>query len=63
MAEGERETVAEIWGEDLGGAGGGGEEEEGDGGSDLGAKKREMVCCFGFPMATKEERANAAEER
>ena len=48
--EGEKVTVAEIlWG----GVGGFGSEDcdgEGEGVSGLGAKKREMTCCFCFPM-------------
>lgn len=57
--EAEKETVAEILG---GGVGGFGREDEGIGVFDgdeeeevvgvlgLGAKKREMTCCFCFPM-------------
>lgn len=46
--EGVKETVAEILG---GGEGFGGGEE---GGFCFGAKKREMTCCFGFPMMLNE---------
>ncbi|MFS7936768.1 hypothetical protein Hanom_Chr05g00419621 [Helianthus anomalus] len=42
---GEKVTVAEILGDVDGGGDGGGEE-----GLGFGAKKREMTCCFCFPI-------------
>lgn len=62
---GEKATVAVILGGGVGGSlgfdggdEGGNEEEEGDEGSGvlgLGAKKREITCCFCFPMAEEVE--------
>lgn len=48
--EGENVAVAVILGVGVG-VGGLGRGEEGEGGFSLGAKKREITCCFCFPMA------------
>lgn len=54
--DGEKVTVAEIFGGGVGGFGSNGDcdgeevEGEGDGIWGLGAKKREITCCFCFPM-------------
>lgn len=51
--EGEKVTVAEILGggvAEFSREGGGLEDCEGEDGLGLGAKKREMTCCFCFPM-------------
>lgn len=54
--EGEKETVAFTLGDGIGGEGGDGEDEGFAGGVGvdgvlgLGAKKREMTCCFCFPI-------------
>lgn len=51
--EGEKVTVAVILGGGVGGFGSNGDsdgEVEGEGSLGLGAKKREITCCFCFPM-------------
>lgn len=58
--EGEKVTVVEIFGGGVGGFGSedgdgdgddGIEDEDDEGALDLGAKKREITCCFCFPIA------------